>query len=81
MTALNYFRYVAYALIAVGLINLRYQSGKADLPLTTTLIVGVGVLIFALTYLKFGQRFLTTNLGKVLTSIFALAAGVLAILN
>lgn len=81
MTAINYFRYIAYALIAVGLINLRYQSGKADLTLTTSLIVGVGVLIFTLTYLKFGQSFLASKLGKALTAITALAAGLLAILN
>lgn len=81
MTALQYFRYAAYALIAVGLINLRYQSGKDNLALTTTLIVGIGVFIFALTYLKSGQKFLATLAGKSLTAVIAIGAGLLAILN
>lgn len=81
MTALQYFRYAAYALIAVGLINLRYQSGKGDLALTTTLIVGIGVFIFALTYLNVGKKFLATRAGKSLTTALAIGAGLLAILN
>lgn len=81
MSALQYFRYIAYALIAVGLINLRYQSGKSDLTLTTIFIVGVGVLIFALTYLQAGKRFLATTAGKSITGVVALIAGIIAIIN
>ncbi|MFM1938036.1 MAG: hypothetical protein RLZZ320_894 [Actinomycetota bacterium] len=73
MSALQYFRYTAYALIAVGLINLRYQSGKSNLSTTTLLIVGAGIAIFALTYLNFGK--------KVIVAMAAVAAGLLAILN
>lgn len=81
MTALQYFRYVAYALIAVGLINLRYQSGKSDLVYTTLIIVGVGVVIFALTYLSVGKKFLSTAGGKVVTAAAAIVAAAVAILN
>ena len=81
MSALQYFRYTAYALIAVGLINLRYQSGKSDLSTTTFLIVGTGAVIFALTCLGFGKKFLTSLGGKVIVSLAAIAAGLLAILN
>ena len=81
MSALQYFRYIAYALFAVGLINLRYQSGKSDLTLTTIFIVGVGVLIFALTYLQAGKRFLATTAGKSITGVVALIAGIIAIIN
>ncbi len=81
MSALQYFRYTAYALIAVGLINLRYQSGKSDLSTTTFLIVGTGAVIFALTYLGFGKKFLTSLGGKVIVSLAAIAAALLAILN
>jgi hypothetical protein len=77
----NYFRYTAYALIAVGLINLRYQSGKSDLNTTTFLIVGTGAVIFALTYLNFGKRILNSLAGKVVVSLAAVAAALLAILN
>ncbi|MEY3149148.1 MAG: hypothetical protein RL029_422 [Actinomycetota bacterium] len=81
MSKPNYFRYAAYALIAVGLINLRYQSGKSDLNTTTFLIVGTGVVIFALTYLNFGKKFLNTSVGKAIVAMAAVAAGLLAILN
>ena len=81
MSALQYFRYTAYALIAVGLINLRYQSGKSDLTAVTALIVGVGVVIFTLTYFKAGQKFLTTTAGKSLTAVVALIAAIVAIVN
>lgn len=81
MSKPNYFRYTAYALIAVGLINLRYQSGKSDLSTTTLLIVGTGAVIFALTYLNFGKRILNSLAGKVVVSLAAVAAALLAILN
>lgn len=81
MNPLQYFRYAAYALIAIGLINLRYQSGKSDLALTTVLIVGAGVVIFALTYLGFGKKLLATWAGKIIVSLVAVIAGIFAILN
>ena len=81
MTSANYLRYVAYALFAIGLINLRYQSGESDLPLRTLIIVGTGILIFVLTYLKGGQKFLNHSLGKSLAWLVAIAATLFAILN
>ena len=81
MTSLNYLRYVAYALFAIGLINLRYQSGESDLALRTLIIVGTGILIFSLTYLKAGQTILNHSLGKVLAWLLAIAATLFAILN
>ena len=45
MTSINYLRYVSYALFAIGLINLRYQSGESDLALRTLIIVGNGGII------------------------------------
>ena len=46
MTSINYLRYVSYALFAIGLINLRYQSGEDNLGVRTLIIVGTGVVIF-----------------------------------
>jgi hypothetical protein len=45
------------------------------------LIVGAGVLIFALTYLNAGKKYLATVPGKILTTLVAVAAGLFAILN
>jgi uncharacterized membrane protein YhiD involved in acid resistance len=81
MTSLQYLRYVAYALFAVGIINLRYQSGEEDLGIRTVLIVGTGVVLFALTYFNFGKKTLGTPAGKILAWIAAIAATLFAILN
>ncbi len=81
MTSLQYLRYVAYALFAVGIINLRYQSGEEDLGIRTVLIVGTGVILFALTYFNFGKKALATSSGKILAWIAAIAATLFAILN
>jgi amino acid transporter len=81
MTSINYLRYVAYALFAIGLINLRYQSGESDLALRTLIIVGTGIVIFALTYIKAGQKLLANPAGKALSWLVAIAATLFAILN
>ena len=64
MTSINYLRYVSYALFAIGLINLRYQSGESDFALRTLIIVGTGVVIFSLTYIKAGQKLLANPAGR-----------------
>lgn len=81
MTTVNYLRYVAYALFAVGLINLRYQSGENNLALRTLIIVGTGVVIFALTYIKAGQKLLANPAGRALSWLVAIGATLFAILN
>jgi uncharacterized membrane protein YgdD (TMEM256/DUF423 family) len=81
MTSVQYLRYVAYALFAVGAINLRYQSGEEGLALRTGLIVGTGVVLFALTYFSFGKSLLSIRAGKIAAWIMAIAATVFAILN
>lgn len=81
MTSVNYLRYVAYALFAVGLINLRYQSGEDNLGLRTFIITGTGVVIFALTFFSPGKKVLSTPAGKVFAWLIAIAATLFAILN
>ena len=81
MSPLSYLRYLAYALFALGLINLRYQTGASDLILKTVLISGTGVIIFALTYLNFGKAFLTKSFGRTITWIIGIATIIFAIIN
>lgn len=47
MHPINNYRFGAYALLAMGLINLRYQTGSANnLPKSSILIaIGIGVLL------------------------------------
>jgi hypothetical protein len=81
MSPLSYLRYLAYALFALGLINLRYQTGASDLILKTVLISGTGVIIFALTYINFGIAFLAKSFGRTITWAIGIAAIIFAILN
>lgn len=81
MTSLQYLRYVAYALFAVGIINLRYQSGEDNLAVRTLIIAGTGVLIFALTYFNVGKKALSKTSGKVIAWLIAIVATLFAILN
>jgi hypothetical protein len=81
MSPLSYLRYLAYALFALGLINLRYQTGASDLFLKTVVISGTGVIIFALTYLNFGKAFLAKPFGRTITWIIGIAVIIFAIIN
>jgi hypothetical protein len=81
MSPLSYLRYLAYALFALGLINLRYQTGASDLFLKTVLISGTGVIIFALTYLDFGKALFAKSFGRTITWVIGIAAIIFAIIN
>ena len=81
MERVNYLRYVAYALLAIGLINLRYQSGESNLATRTLIIVGTGVVIFGLTFFEPGKKFISSKVGKTITWIIAFTATLFAILN
>ena len=81
MSPLSYLRYLAYALFALGLINLRYQTGASDLFLKTVLISGTGVIIFALTYLDFGRALFAKSFGRTITWVIGIAAIIFAIIN
>ncbi|MFM8843510.1 MAG: hypothetical protein ACKOFJ_04725 [Actinomycetota bacterium] len=81
MTSINYLRYISYALFAIGLINLRYQSGEDNLAIRTLLIVGTGIVLFGLTFFEPGKRILASKSGKSIAWIVAISATVFAILN
>ena len=81
MSPLSYLRYLAYALFALGLINLRYQTGASDLFLKTVVISGTGLIIFALTYLNFGKALFAKSFGRTITWIIGIAAIIFAIIN
>lgn len=81
MSPLSYLRYLAYALFALGLINLRYQTGASDLFLKTVLISGTGVIIFALTYLSFGKALFAKSFSRTITWVIGIAAIIFAIIN
>lgn len=73
MNQLNNYRLGAYALLAIGLINLRYQTGSAgNLPKSSVLII-MGALILVFTFIPQVSSFLLKKGIKVF-SLFALVS-------
>jgi hypothetical protein len=69
------YRMGAYALIALGLINLRYQSGQANVLAHSVALVAPGALAFLLTFVKSTHNFLLRRETKLISA----ALGVLLI--
>ena len=69
------YRYAAYALLAIGLINLRYQTGNANNLNTSSVLIGLGVIGLLITFIPPLKSFLL----KKSIQIIALAIFVAAI--
>ena len=65
-----------YLLLAVGLINLRYQTGKSSVLSHSLLLIVPGALLLASTFLPAGQNFLYK---KAATAIVLTVGGLLVI--
>jgi hypothetical protein len=72
---INNYRYAAYALLAIGLINLRYQTGNANNLNTSSVLIALGVLGLLITFISPLKSFLL----KKSTQIIALTIFVAAI--
>lgn len=66
----------AYAAIAVGLINLRYQSGEDGNFLNSAALFIPGAILLALTFTTFGRKLLA---GRTAAITAALAGALLLI--
>jgi hypothetical protein len=74
MQRINNFRMGGYLLLAVGLINLRYQTGQDDnLGKSLTLIIP-GALLLAITFVDAGKKWLHT---KAATALVLTVGGIL----
>lgn len=70
-----------YLLLAVGLLNWRYQNADAGIAFRSLLAIIPGVLIIGMTFIKACNSFMASNAGKaVLTTIGAILLG-LSFLN
>jgi hypothetical protein len=80
-TLRNNYRMGGYLLLAVGLINWRYQNDDAGVASRSLLIAIPGVLILAMTFIKPLDNFLGSKAGMtIVTVIGALLVG-LSFLN
>jgi hypothetical protein len=69
---MNNYRMGAYALIAVGLINLRYQTGQSDNLANSLTIVIPGLIVFLLTFVKPVQTYLLRKEIKAISAALGL---------
>jgi len=65
-----------YLLLAVGLINLRYQTGKSSVLAHSLILIVPGALLLASTFTSAGKKWLHT---KAATAIVIAGGGLLVI--
>jgi len=73
MNPLNNYRFGAYALFAMGLINLRYQTGSEGNLSKSAVLVAIGAIVLVLTFIPKLNDFFMKKLVKTL-SLVLLAA-------
>jgi hypothetical protein len=77
----NNYRMGGYLLLAVGMINWRYQNEDAGIASRSLLIAIPGVIIIAMTFIKPLDKFLASRAGmSVVTVVGAVLVG-LSLLN
>ena len=80
MSPINNYRFGAYALFAMGLINLRYQTGSEGNLSKSSLLITIGAVVLALTFIpKLNDLFMKNSvksLSLVLLAVF-IAYGIL----
>jgi hypothetical protein len=76
MNPLNYYRFGAYAILAMGLINLRYQTGsEANLPKSSALIL-LGLAVLLITFIPVFKKLFLLKISKVV-GILGLVASII----
>ena len=80
MNPLNNYRFGAYALFAMGLINLRYQTGSEGNLSKSAVLVAIGAIVLVLTFIpkltNFFMKKLVKSLSLVLLAVL-IAYGIL----
>ncbi len=73
MNMLNNYRFGSYAILAMGLINLRYQTGSDGNLSSSSVLISIGLIVFISTFIPKLSAFLLNSLVKKI-SLLALAA-------
>ncbi|NQW06352.1 MAG: hypothetical protein HQ476_03120 [SAR202 cluster bacterium] len=75
------YRWGGYLLVALGLLNLRYQTGEAGVFLHSAIIAIPGVIILALSFIPKTAQILEREQVKKIAIILGIATIVYAALN
>ena len=73
MNPLNNYRFGSYAILAMGLINLRYQTGSEQNLAKSLVLIVSGALVFLLIFIPAFKSFLTKRLTQRLAMALLLA--------
>ena len=74
MNPLNNYRFGSYAILAMGLINLRYQTGnEANLPKSLVLII-LGLVVLIASFIPAIKSLLLKRVSKILAIIILVLA-------
>ncbi|CAB4335121.1 unannotated protein [freshwater metagenome] len=79
--ALNNYRMASYLLLAIGLINLRYQTGKDGVFNNSLAIIIPGIAMLLITFAKGSHSFLARREVMALLSVAGSALVIWAITN
>mgnify|MGYP000636557906 FL=1 len=79
--ALNNYRMASYLLLAIGLINLRYQSGNEGVLVNSLTVIIPGTAMLLLTFLKGVHAFLARREVMVALLVIGVALVAWAITN
>ncbi len=80
MNPLNNYRFGSYALLAMGLINLRYQTGSEANLSTSSILITVGLLVFIVTFIPKFSTFLLEKIVKKVSLLLLVALIIYGIL-
>jgi uncharacterized membrane protein len=78
---INNYRMGGYLLLAVGLINLRYQTGQSEILKNSLLIILPGVLILIATWIPAVAKMLLPKISQILVITLGTLLALYAIVN
>ena len=73
MHPINNYRFGAYAILAMGLINLRYQAGSEGNLSKSSVLIATGAIVLVITFIpKLTEFFMTKNVKLISLALLAL---------
>jgi hypothetical protein len=77
---LNNYRFGSYAILAMGLINLRYQTGSEGNLSTSSVLITIGLIVFISTFIPKLSAFLLNSLVKKISLLLLVALTIYGLL-
>ena len=75
------YRWGGYLLVAMGLLNLRYQTGESGVVTNSLIILTPGVVILIMSFIPKTARLLDTKLAQRISLVVGIAAIIFAAIN